>query len=96
MAKAKTDIRSLARSHTTMALNTLASIAKQPKSPPAARVAAAVALLDRGWGKPHQSVEHTGEDGGAIEIVRRIVHGEAASGEKTDEAWPNGDANVRH
>jgi hypothetical protein len=35
--------------------------------PPAARVSAASALLDRGWGKPVQSMEHSGHDGGPIE-----------------------------
>jgi len=41
----------------------------------AARVAASIALLDRGWGKPPQS--HTGEDGERdIRItVRHIAEG---------------------
>ena len=60
MAKAKTDIRSLARSHTESAINTLKGIMNQTKAPAAARVAAATALLDRGWGKPKQEVEHSG------------------------------------
>jgi hypothetical protein len=29
---------------------------RQPKAPAAARVQASVALLDRGWGKPKQTV----------------------------------------
>ena len=37
----------------------LARIMQQPKTPPAAAVAAASALLDRGWGKPAQP---TGQD----------------------------------
>jgi hypothetical protein len=35
--------------------------------PPMAQLAAANALLDRGYGRPHQSVEMTGKDGGAIQ-----------------------------
>lgn len=35
-------------------------------------LAAAQALLDRGFGKPAQSVELTGADGGAVETVTRI------------------------
>lgn len=62
MAKAKTDIRSLARSHTATAIRTLAGIMEQSSAPPAARVSAAQALLDRGWGKAEQKfsgeVEH--------------------------------------
>ena len=36
------------------------------KSPAAARVAAATALLDRGHGKPLQSNELTGKDGTSL------------------------------
>ncbi len=52
MAKAATEIRSLARSHTESAIKTLAKVMTSPKAPAAARVAASCALLDRGWGKP--------------------------------------------
>lgn len=72
MAKAKADIRSLARAHTETAIKTLASIMNQEKAQPAARVQAANSLLDRGWGKAAQPL--TGEDGeGPVEIIRRIV-----------------------
>jgi len=47
------EIRQLARAHTTTALETLVEVAKNAKSE-SARVAAAVALLDRGWGRPTQ------------------------------------------
>ncbi len=74
MARAPTEIRSLARSHTNMAIKILAGIAKDGTNE-GARVSAAVALLDRGWGKPAQ--QHTGEDGkGDIQVViRHIVDG---------------------
>lgn len=61
MPKVPTEIKSLARSHTETAINTLAGIMRQANAPHSARVAAATALLDRGWGKPEQSVEMTGE-----------------------------------
>lgn len=69
MPKTKSDITSLARVHTKTALNTLAGIMRQPNAPAAARVAASQALLDRGYGKPAQSVAITGEDGGPISIT---------------------------
>ena len=47
-------IRDLAQSHTKEAIETLAAIAKNPKSSDSARVQACNALLDRGWGKPMQ------------------------------------------
>ena len=70
MARAPTDIRSLARAHTNLAIKVLAGIAKDGTHE-GARVAAAVALLDRGWGKPAQI--HSGEDGGDIRITIRKI-----------------------
>ncbi|MCX7178673.1 MAG: hypothetical protein NTX56_07840 [Proteobacteria bacterium] len=40
-----------ARAHTDEAINVLGEVMRDPKAPPAAKVAAAQALLDRGWGK---------------------------------------------
>ena len=70
MSKSLTEIRSLARSHTELAIKVLAGIAQNSESDPA-RVSAANALLDRGWGKPAQPVDGDGE-GGAIELIHRI------------------------
>lgn len=42
-------------------------VAKKGESE-AARVSAAEALLNRGWGKPRQAVEHSGPAGGPIEL----------------------------
>ena len=52
-----TEIRDLARQHTRAAVETLVSVMEDPKSPAAARVAAANALLDRGNGKPTRHIE---------------------------------------
>ena len=72
MARAVVDIRSMARTHTEKALKTLAAIMRQTKAPPAARVAAAQALLDRGWGKPTQVV--TGDESGLpITVIHRVI-----------------------
>jgi hypothetical protein len=59
MAKASAEIRSLARAHTEKALKVLIGIMSQSKAPHAARVAAANSVLDRGWGKPNQTIEAT-------------------------------------
>ena len=45
-------VRDLAREHTTVAVETLVAVMKNAKAPPAARVAASNALLDRGYGRP--------------------------------------------
>ncbi|MGD9725273.1 MAG: hypothetical protein AB7R40_23510 [Nitrospiraceae bacterium] len=63
MAKAPTEIRSLARSHTESALKTLAGIMNEPDAPHAARVSAANSLLDRGWGKAAQIIAGDENDG---------------------------------
>lgn len=57
IARNLSDIRAEARKHTLTAINTLVGIAAQRKAPSAARVAAANALLDRGWEKPTQAVD---------------------------------------
>jgi hypothetical protein len=72
MSKTKTiaEIRSLARSHTKTAINVLAGIMRSKDVTAAARVSAANALLDRGWGKATQPVG--GGDDGALELIHRI------------------------
>jgi Family of unknown function (DUF5681) len=61
------EVRELAREHTSKAVETLVSIMTNQKAAPAARVSAANALLDRGYGKPPQHI--TGE-GGPRYVVR--------------------------
>jgi hypothetical protein len=71
MAKAPADLRSLARAHTELSVQTLAGIARNSPSDQA-RVAAAQALLDRGWGRAAQV--HSDPGGGPIQvIIRQIV-----------------------
>jgi hypothetical protein len=53
--------------HTSKAVETLVSIMTNQKAAPAARVSAANALLDRGYGKPPQHI--TGE-GGPVYVAR--------------------------
>jgi hypothetical protein len=72
------DLRSLARGHTELCIKVLAGIDSQEAVPPAARVAAAGILLDRGWGKAPTT--HTGADGeDDIKVtIRHIVEGRDA------------------
>jgi hypothetical protein len=50
------EVRDPARAHTETAINALVSILQDPDEPAAARVSAASALLDRGYGRPGQEV----------------------------------------
>ena len=70
MARSVTEIRSLARSHTKTALNVLVAVMRNTKATPPARIAAANAILDRGWGKAAQAIENA--DDGALELIHRI------------------------
>src|SRR5262249_42592561 len=53
------DVQELARQKSPEAINTLSNIMHDEKAPSAARVAAANALLDRGYGKPTQPISQT-------------------------------------
>jgi len=85
------DIRSLARSRTESAINVLAAIMLRETSPVFARVAAANAILDRGWGKP---VQPLATDKAPVELLHRIerviVHPDHLStiAEQIDDAEP--------
>lgn len=50
-------VRDLAKRYTQDAIEALVGLMADPTTPPAARVSAAVALLDRGHGKPAQSLD---------------------------------------
>ena len=54
--KALAAVMEAAKAHTAAAIETLAAIMADRRQPAAARIAAAVAILDRGWGKPRQPV----------------------------------------
>ena len=47
----------LCRAHTADAIKTLVDIMGQAVNEPKDRIAAAVALLDRGWGKPKEAID---------------------------------------
>jgi hypothetical protein len=77
--KLEHDVRMLARDRGAEAIDKLVAlmrgvvrveIDRKPVEmlvPPMAQLAVANALLDRGYGRPHQSVEMTGKDGDPIE-----------------------------
>ena len=69
-AKTITEIRSIARSHTRPAINPRVGVMKAKDATPAARVSAATAILDRGWGKAAQALENG--DNGALELIHKI------------------------
>jgi hypothetical protein len=50
-------VKEAARAHTLAAIETLARLMADESAPASVRVMAAVALLDRGWGKPTVSLD---------------------------------------
>jgi hypothetical protein len=73
--KIPADLRSLARGHTELCIKMLAGIVSQETITPAARVAAAGILLDRGWGKAVQPI--SGEDEQPLRVIIRHIVGNA-------------------
>ena len=50
------DVKVAAKENTADAIKTLKTVMNNDHAPSAARVGAAIAILDRGWGKPTQAV----------------------------------------
>lgn len=65
--KENKEVRELARRHTKAAIDRLVDWMKSNDA--RASVAACAILLDRGHGKAPQAVQHTGEDGGPIQVT---------------------------
>jgi Family of unknown function (DUF5681) len=70
------EVRDLAREHTAEAISVLTTIMNDSKVAAAARVAAATAVLDRGWGRPSQHIE------GAVNVVSTEAEVERARARK--------------
>jgi hypothetical protein len=59
----------MARAHTPAAMKTLVDVMNDADAPAEARISAAIAILDRGWGKPAQQERPAGDEtAGPIEI----------------------------
>lgn len=69
--KATADVKALAGSYTSAALETLAEIMQDDTAPPAARVSAANSLLDRAHGRPRQELEHAGNEKEPLTVIIR-------------------------
>ena len=68
--KETAEVKALARQYTAQAIDTLASIMLNEDAKGSERVSAAVALLDRGYGKPPQSI---GGDPNGVPILTKGV-----------------------
>lgn len=69
-------IRDIAREYTDEAIKTLVEISSNPRVSASARVQAANALLDRGWGKPMQYAQHMSVKGSLEEFLDKVAETE--------------------
>ncbi len=66
------DLRELARTHTETAVATLVEIMNDSGAAPSARATAATGLLDRGWGRPEQSISTSVKEESYADVLQRI------------------------
>jgi len=71
--KSRIEIASLARGHTESVIKMLVGIVTREDAAPNARIAAGLALLDRGWGKPSQNLNLHDDRPRFMEIINEIV-----------------------
>jgi hypothetical protein len=77
------DVKEAARALTAKAIATLENVMeKNPKAPPAARVGAATTVLDRGWGRPTQSIEGNVEPFSLADLVALSMEQRARKAEQ--------------
>lgn len=90
VSQAKREIAEMAKDHAASALKVLVDVANNGKAPPAARVSAATAILDRGYGKPRQSVEMDGAFTGSF-TVQYVTGPTGPTPEPSDEDYETGE-----
>lgn len=69
LSPAKLELAALAKGHAQEAINTILDLMRDEREPGSTRLGAAVALLDRGYGKPFQAIHHAGHDGGELATI---------------------------
>ena len=72
VGEAKRELAEMAKEHAEAALLTLIEIATGDGAP-SARVSAAVAILDRAFGKPPQALEHSALGGSLEGLAKRLL-----------------------
>lgn len=65
--KVTAKVKAAAQEYTSEAIETLATIMKDPNEPAAARVSAANSILDRAYGKPTQAI--AGDDDNPLQMI---------------------------
>ncbi|UCH47235.1 MAG: hypothetical protein JSU95_14215 [Betaproteobacteria bacterium] len=79
------DLRELARTHTEEAVNVLVKVMRDEGAAPTARTSAAQALLDRGWGRPEQTVVEQKKEPGLVALLQKMQAQRTEEEKKTEE-----------
>ena len=79
---AAVNLKELARSHAPECIETLCSIMRNEEAPEAARVSAANAILDRGFGKPPQTLGD--EEGNVLSWIDFLTAARSRAFEQPD------------
>jgi len=67
-------LKSLCRAYTGVSVQTLGNYINGPETEPEIKLRAIQMLLERGWGRPAQQIEHTGKDGDSeIHLIMRTI-----------------------
>jgi hypothetical protein len=74
-------VAQLARGHTADCIACLAEIVKGKANEPQHRISAANALLDRGWGKPKESMELDAKVEGGVPVIQFVRYSDDERGE---------------
>jgi len=90
VSQAKRDIAEMAKGHAEKALEVLISVANNSKAAPAARVSAASAILDRGYGKPRQAVDMDAAFAGSL-TVTYVTSPSGPAPTQSDEDYETGE-----
>lgn len=76
-------VRDYAKQHTQLAIDTLVEVCKNTEAYDSSRIAAAVALLDRGWGRPAQAIVGGDEDDPPIQLAEILIRAVDAAGDRS-------------
>jgi hypothetical protein len=87
--KGERSVREIAQQHTAESMETLVHVMRTGKN--SERVQAATALLDRGWGKPTQSVEMSGSNATLVDLLVSLNNSHAADTATTDSGTAAGE-----
>jgi hypothetical protein len=75
-------VKDFAKEHTQLAIDTLVNLCKNGKAE-STKLAAAIALLDRGWGRPAQAIIGGDDDDPPIQVAEIVIRAVDAAADRS-------------